>query len=59
GIGPKTRKQLLTTLGSLKAIKAADDAALLAVPGVTKRHVAALRRVFPPPIVTDAKSNGH
>lgn len=47
GIGPKTKQQLLTHLGSIKAIKAADDAALLAVPGVTARHVKALRRVFP------------
>ena len=44
GIGPKTKKALLMHLGSLKAIKAADDAALLAVPGVTARHLKALRR---------------
>jgi excinuclease ABC subunit C len=49
GIGPKTKKSLLKTLGSMKAIKEADDAALLAVPGVTARHVKALRRVFPAP----------
>ena len=48
GLGPKTRKLLLTHLGSLKAIKEADDAALLAVPGITARHVKALRRVYPP-----------
>ena len=48
GIGPKTKKALLMHLGSLKAIKAADDAALLRVPGVTQRHVKALRKAFPP-----------
>jgi excinuclease ABC subunit C len=47
GIGPKTKQQLLLHLGSLKAIKAADDAAILAVPGVTARHLKALRRVYP------------
>lgn len=47
GLGPKTKKLLLSHLGSMKAIKSADDATLLAVPGVTTRHVKALRRVFP------------
>lgn len=47
GIGPKTKQQLLFHLGSLKAVKAADDAAILAVPGVTARHLKALRRAFP------------
>jgi excinuclease ABC subunit C len=49
GLGPATRKALLRTLGSLKAIQAASDEALLAVPGVTARHVKALRKVYPPP----------
>jgi excinuclease ABC subunit C len=49
GIGPKTKKALLKALGSVAAIERADDAALLAVAGVTKRHVDALRRVFPGP----------
>jgi excinuclease ABC subunit C len=49
GLGPGTRKALLRTLGSLKAIQAASDDALLAVPGVTARHVKALRKVYPPP----------
>jgi len=31
------------------AIGAVDDATLLAVPGVTARHVRALRLAFPPP----------
>lgn len=47
GIGPKTKQALLTHLGSLKAVKAADDAMLLRVPGVTQRHVKALRAVYP------------
>lgn len=49
GLGPNTKKALLRHLGSLKAIKAADDATLLAVPGVTARHVKALRQVYPEP----------
>jgi len=51
GIGPKTRKNLLLHLGSMKGIKGATEAALLAVPGVTTRHVRALREagvVVPP-----------
>ncbi len=47
GIGPATKKTLLKTLGTLTAIQQADDATLLAVPGVTRRHVAALRAAFP------------
>jgi excinuclease ABC subunit C len=47
GIGPKTKQQLLIHLGSVKAIKNADDAAILAVPGITPRHLKALRRVYP------------
>lgn len=53
GLGPDTKKALLRHLGSLKAIKAADDAALLAVPGITPRHVKALRRVYPAPNADD------
>lgn len=49
GIGPKTKQQLLLHLGSVKAVRAAGDAELLAVPGVTARHVRALRRVYPEP----------
>ncbi len=43
GLGPKAKKALLSALGSLAAIRAADDATLLAVPGITARHVHALR----------------
>jgi excinuclease ABC subunit C len=49
GIGPATRKALLKHLGSLKGIQAATDEAILAVPGVTARHVKALRKVYPAP----------
>jgi excinuclease ABC subunit C len=46
GIGPKTRKALLTTLGSLKGIREASDETILAVPGVTRKQLAALRTHF-------------
>ncbi|HMJ15763.1 MAG TPA: excinuclease ABC subunit UvrC [Polyangiaceae bacterium] len=54
GVGPKTRKALLTTLGSLQGIREASDEQILAVPGVTKRQLAALRSWF---AVTDAMKN--
>jgi excinuclease ABC subunit C len=47
GLGPKARKALLQHVGNVAAIRAADDAALLAVPGVSRRHVQALRAAFP------------
>jgi excinuclease ABC subunit C len=47
GLGEKAKKALLTHVGNLAAIRAADDATLLAVPGVTARHVRALRTAFP------------
>jgi excinuclease ABC subunit C len=43
GIGPKTRTALLKTLGSVSALREASDEAILAVPGVTLRHLQALR----------------
>jgi excinuclease ABC subunit C len=46
GIGPKTRVALLKTLGSLSAVRGASDEAILAVPGVSKKHLAALRQWF-------------
>ena len=48
GIGAPTKKALLKTLGSLAAVKRATDEELLAVPGVTARHVKALRKAFAP-----------
>ncbi len=47
GLGEKARKALMTHIGNLAAIRAADDATLLAVPGITARHVKALRAAFP------------
>jgi excinuclease ABC subunit C len=47
GIGQKTKKALLTHLGSIDAIRDADDAQILAVPGVTSRHLKALRAGLP------------
>jgi excinuclease ABC subunit C len=49
GLGPNAKKALLKHVGNLAAIRAAEDATLLAVPGVTARHVKALRAAFPPP----------
>ena len=46
GIGPKTRTSLLKTLGSVAALREASDEAILAVPGVTRRHLEALREAF-------------
>jgi excinuclease ABC subunit C len=46
GIGPKTRVALLKTLGSLAAVRTATDEAILAVPGVSKKHLSALRKWF-------------
>lgn len=48
GIGPKTRKALLTALGSLAGVRQASDEVILAIPGITKRHLAALRAHLPP-----------
>jgi excinuclease ABC subunit C len=56
GIGAQTKRALLKHLGSLKAIREADDVAILAVPGVTRRHLTALRKVIPPPKASDAGS---
>jgi excinuclease ABC subunit C len=47
GLGEKAKKALLTHIGNLAAIRAADDATLLAVPGITGRHVRALRAAYP------------
>ena len=49
GIGKGTKAALLRTLGTLTAVRTATDEALLAVPGVTRRHVVALRAHFHEP----------
>jgi len=46
GIGPTKRRALLKTLGSLRAVRAASESALQAVPGVTARDAALIRRFF-------------
>jgi excinuclease ABC subunit C len=47
GLGPKAKKALLSHVGNVAAIRIADDATLLAVPGVRGRHVKALRAAHP------------
>ncbi len=49
GVGKGTKVALLRALGTLTAVQAASDAELLAVPGVTRRHVSALRAHFGAP----------
>ena len=46
GIGEKSRRALLEALGSVAAIREASDEAILAVPGVTRRQLTALRAHF-------------
>jgi len=46
GIGPGKRKSLLRALGSLKGVREAPLAALLAVPGLSARDAEAIRRFF-------------
>ncbi len=47
GLGERAKRLLLRHVGNLAAIRAAEDATLLAVPGVTARHVKAVRHAFP------------
>ncbi len=44
GIGEKTKATLLKFFGSVDGVRAASDEALLAVPGVNKRHVQAIAK---------------
>ena len=46
GIGEKKAKTLLKAFGSLKKIRAADEAALCAVPGISKANAQAIRAFF-------------
>jgi len=58
GLGKTTSAALLRGLGTLSAVRAASDEELLAVPGVNRRHVAALRAHFrgePSPEPTELK----
>ncbi len=49
GLGPATRKALLAVLGSVAGVRAASDEHILAVPGVSRRHLTALRKVIAAP----------
>jgi len=49
GIGPATRKALLTRLGSMTGVRQAADEEILATPGVNRRHLSALRKAIPSP----------
>lgn len=44
GIGPVKRRMLLRHFGSVRALRAADEAALKAVPGLSEKNVQALLR---------------
>jgi excinuclease ABC subunit C len=46
GIGPGKRRALLKHLGSLRAVRDAGEAELAAVPGISPRDAARLRRFF-------------
>jgi excinuclease ABC subunit C len=54
GIGPVTRRALLRILGSLDGVRRASDEAILAVPGVSRKTLQAIRVHFPPPARTSA-----
>jgi excinuclease ABC subunit C len=56
GLGAAVKKSLLRELGSMTALRKASDAEILAVSGVTKRHLTALRKVIPAPAEAAAAS---
>jgi excinuclease ABC subunit C len=49
GLGAEVRKALLRELGSMAALREAADERILAVTGVTRRHLTAIRKVIPAP----------
>ncbi len=57
GIGPKTRTALLKTLGSLSAVRSASDEVILGVPGVSKKHLSAIRKWFEQTAAGDASAD--
>ncbi|MBM4374942.1 MAG: excinuclease ABC subunit UvrC [Deltaproteobacteria bacterium] len=59
GIGPASRRALHATLGSMREIRAATDDAILAVPGITRRHLMALRAVIPRPEAARLEAQGN
>lgn len=52
GIGPDAKKNLLRELGSMAAVRKATDEQILAVSGISRRHLTALRKVIPGPEIT-------
>jgi excinuclease ABC subunit C len=56
GIGPKTQKLLLKHLGGPERLRHATEQELLAISGVTARHVRALRAYFSAPAPSPAVS---
>jgi len=57
GLGDSTRKTLLRELGSMTALRAATDEQILAVTGVTKRHLTAIRKMIPVPVEAPAATD--
>jgi excinuclease ABC subunit C len=49
GIGPRKRSALLRTLGSLRAVREADEEVLRSVPGISRRDAATIHRFFSSP----------
>jgi excinuclease ABC subunit C len=49
GLGAEVKKTLLRELGSMAGVREATDERILAVTGVTRRHLTALRKVIPAP----------
>ncbi len=61
GIGPVKRRALLRTLGSLRAVRAASETELAAVPGISQKDAATIRTFFDAVAGTDepaAESDG-
>lgn len=58
GIGPKLRKALLSSFGSVEAIRRASDAQLLAVPGLSAARLAAVRAVLGALVEPDGEALG-
>lgn len=58
GIGPKLRKALLSSFGSVEAIRRASDAQLCAVPGLSAARLAALRAALGTLAEPDVESLG-
>jgi excinuclease ABC subunit C len=58
GLGAEVKKALLRELGSMKGVREAADERILAVTGVTRRHLTALRKVIPAPSQASAGGAG-